>query len=171
MFALVTIHNKQHQPLMFHKRWRVNIFIFRKVLWSGLMKKLINLSSWVVHKQGEVNNACSQAQNHEVMETLSSFIFYGHRSKFCKKKMWWDYTVPNPTGFLHFVHSQVLYSFFATSIQAAPGSYPSHHVPVVFWGIQEDPAFAWGTWNCTRDAFGCSALKIKIDKKDKNTTC
>lgn len=167
------------------------------------------------------------------METFSSFIHFGHRFK---KKMWWDYTAPNPADFLHFVLSQVLFSIFVTSIQAAPGSHPSHlpsshilpnmiHLPrgpqpdtassadqsvppysVFFfisalpytssfqlafyqsllvtmlgdggggvykinWGIQQDPAFAWGTWNCTMADFGCSDLKIKINKKHKNATC
>lgn len=219
---------------MFHKRCCVNIFIFGKVLKGGLMKKLINLASWVGYKQGEVNNACRQAWNHEVIETFSSFIHYSHRHNKgpVRGKIWWDSTVPNPSGFLHVVLSQVLYSLFATSIQAAPGSYCSsspilptmfhllhgpqpdtaslvdQSVPSLFssffspfspscfqfstglspkstcyhawwwkwrglqdsWGIQ-DPAFASGTWNCTRAAFGCLAFKTKIDKKDKNTRC
>lgn len=119
---------QQQQPLMFHKRCCVNIFIFGKVLKGGLMKRLINLASWVGYKQGEVNNACRQAWNHEVIETFSFFIHYSHRSclvRSCKRKMWWDSTVPSPTGFLHFALSQVLYSLFSTSIQAAPGSYCS----------------------------------------------
>lgn len=40
------------------------------------------------------------------------------------------------------------------------------------WGTQKlSPAFAWGIWSCTRTTFGCSALKTKINEKDKNTAC
>lgn len=132
---------------MFHKRCCVNIFIFGKVLKGGLMKKLINLASWAGYKQGEVNNACRQAWNHEVIETFSSFIHYSqrHNKGPVRGKMWWDSTVPNPTGFLHVVLSQVLYSLFATFIQAAPGSYCSSSpiLPTMFHlphGPQPDTA-------------------------------
>lgn len=57
------------------------------------------------------------ARHETITLTFSSFSHFDHRFK---KKKWWDYTAPNLTDFLHFVLSQVLYSFFVTSNQAAP---------------------------------------------------